>query len=593
MSEPLLAIHDLQVRFDSTSDPVKGLSLTLNSGEIHCLVGESGSGKTITAQSIMRLLDQAEYGEFSQILLDQEDLLTLPEISLEKIRGKKIAMIFQEPMTSLNPVMTIGNQIVEALQIHASLSNEQAILKTLELLHDVGMGEPQHIYTQYPHQLSGGMRQRAMIAMALTGDPEILIADEPTTALDVTIQAQVLLLIQNLALARNMAVLFITHDLAVVSSIADTISVMFQGKIVEHSTRDVFFKGPEHPYSIQLLNCAKDLTLPIVQNEKNASPVILKVSDLSVYYPIKSGFFQRTIGYLKAVDTISFSLNKGETLAIVGESGSGKSTTAFALLQLIDYAKGEIIFNDRDLLTIKSKELRSLRRYLQMIFQDPMGSLNPRMTIREILSEGWDALGLYRSDSRRETLLIDLLRSVSLPDNCLDHYPHEFSGGQHQRIAIARAIAMQPQIIVCDEPTSALDVTVQAQIIDLLKTLQQERDLSYVFISHNIPVVSHLAHYIAVMYLGKIVEYGTTEDIMHHPKHPYTQALLACVPVLSEASQPLQSLPGEIPSLAHPPAGCHFHPRCPYAMPQCKISYPDQTHLNKTHLVRCYLYGDN
>lgn len=593
MSESTLCVQELDIRLTSHNaaiDVVKSMGFTLKKGETLCLVGESGSGKSVTALSLMRLLDQAEYGQDSQILLDDRDLLTLPEVSLRKIRGATIAIIFQEPMTSLNPVLTVGSQIDEASVIHLGTSKKDAKIRTLQLLNDVGIGDPNYIYDQYPHQLSGGMRQRVVIAMALAGEPDVLIADEPTTALDVTIQAQVLTLLKDLGKSRHMGVLFITHDLAIVSSIADKVAVMHQGVIVEQSSRDDFFKGPKDPYSLKLFNAAKELTLPVATHDFSHDRTVLSVHNLCVHYPIKHGLFKRTVGFVKAVDHISFKLKKGQTLAIVGESGSGKTSTALALMRLIDDASGHVIFQGQDILQLSSRVLRPLRRYLQMIFQDPMGSLNPRLTVRDILSEGWDAQGLYLSPLKREVELQAALRSVDLPENSLDRYPHEFSGGQRQRIAIARAIAMHPQIIVCDEPTSALDVSVQSQIIALLRQLQKDRQLSYIFISHNIPVVSYIAHQVAVMYLGKIVEYGTVHDIIREPKHPYTQALLAAVPLMTEEAHPIQSLSGEIPSPANPPSGCHFHPRCPFAMPKCSMNYPSVTELSKSHQVRCYLY---
>jgi len=575
MSDPVLVIENLRICLPTAEAPVypvDGLDFAIHAGETFCIVGESGSGKSVTAQSILRLLDQAQYGEESKIKLQDDDILLLTEMELRKIRGKKIAIIFQEPMTSLNPVLSIEYQLAEVLKIHGLFSKNRCH----ELLSDVGIGDPAHVLTLYPHQLSGGMRQRVMIAMALATGPEILIADEPTTALDVTIQAQVLSLIKSLGKKKDMGILLITHDLAIVSTIADTVAVMYAGHFVEISSRDEFFKQPKHPYSQQLLACLPNIQsrgkiLPMIPGQlpdlKNAfhgcrfaprclyawsvcheiipeltdldqaqvrchlyttpgkslpvSPLpnsvfnssvgtnetlksILQVNNLKVYYPIKYGIFKRTIGFVKAVDDISFTLNKGETLALVGESGCGKTSTAFALLRLTEAAQGEINFQSHNLLLLPEKKLRPLRRYIQMIFQDPLGSLNPRMTVRDILSEGWDAQGLYSVKSKRESELKALLDSVGLPENSLSRYPHEFSGGQHQRIAIARAVAMQAQVIVCDEPTSALDVSVQAQIINLLKKLQEERKLSYIFISHNIPVVSYLAHHVAVMYLGKL-----------------------------------------------------------------------------------------
>lgn len=665
MNEPLLHIHALDVRLPSNSHyiyPVDGVTLEIHRGEMLCLVGESGSGKSITAKSIMRLVANAEYGEDSEINLDHSDMLSLSEVALRTIRGKKVAIIFQEPMTSLNPVATIGQQITEVLHIHTRISKIAAKTKCLDMLNEVGMGDPEHVFSSYPHQLSGGMRQRVMIAMALSTEPDILIADEPTTALDVTIQAQVLSLIKSLGKRTDMGILMITHDLAIVSNIADTVAVMYAGQIVELAARDDFFAQPKHPYSQKLMACLPSLessghplpmipgylphlhadikgcrfaprcsyawdlchshtpelldnhqtdvrchlyttpgkqppqeleakVFPPVAKTKADSPSVLEVEHLHVAYPVKKGVFKRTVGHVNAVSDINFTLKKGQTLALVGESGCGKTSTAFALARLLNCASGEVMFQGNNLLNMNQKSLRALRRHIQVIFQDPLSSLNPRMTVREILSEGWDAIGWNKDPDTRETKLLTLLESVGLEPDSLSRYPHEFSGGQDQRIAIARAISMKPEIIICDEPTSALDVSVQAQIINLLRDLQGDSDISYIFISHNIPVVAYLAHHIAVMYLGKIVEYGPTAEIMQDPKHPYTQALLASVPKLSDKPQSLDNAPkGEIPSPAHPPSGCHFHPRCPYAMPQCKVTYPPETHLKDGHTVRCYLF---
>jgi peptide/nickel transport system ATP-binding protein len=661
----LLAAEALRIRLPSNGgyvNAVDQIDFTVHQGEVFCLVGESGSGKSVTALSMLRLLEQAEFGQDTQIALDNEDLLDISEIRLRKIRGKKIAIIFQEPMTSLNPVQTIGKQIAEVLILHLHMSREAADQRAQALLTQVGIGDPAHALSLYPHQLSGGMRQRVMIAMALATEPDVLIADEPTTALDVTIQAQVLTLLQTLGQSHEMGIILITHDLAIVSTIADTVAVMYAGHIVEQASRAEFFKHPKHPYSQGLLACLPHLhangnPLPMIpgqlpsmkENLKGCrfaprcayawdhcravmptldpndhtlvrchlyttpgkslpSPPdlqqaktgkerldsfhepVLEVNHLAVRYPIKKGLFKRTVGHVNAVSDISFTLNRGETLGIVGESGCGKTSAAFALMRLLDCAQGEVIFEGKNLLALKSGPLRAMRRFMQMIFQDPLGSLNPRMTVREILSEGWDAQKIFPGKAKRELELHRLLDSVGLPEDSLNRYPHEFSGGQHQRIAIARAIALHPTILVCDEPTSALDVSVQSQIINLLRTLQRDNQLSMIFISHNIPVVAYLAHYIAVMYLGKIVEYGRVDQIMESPKHPYTQALLASVPVLSAQAHPLTSPQGEIPSPAHPPSGCHFHTRCPYAMPQCKIEYPGETALEGAHWVRCYLY---
>ena len=645
MSNPVLTISQLTVnipRQEKTLHALQDLNFSIQEGEIFCLVGESGSGKSLTAQAIMQLITDAEYGQDSCVSLCDESLLDLPDIALQKIRGKKIAMIFQEPMTSLNPVMTVGEQIMECLALHTLLSQKERLKKTVELLDAVGIGEANIRMHDYPHQLSGGMKQRVMIAMALSTHPQVLIADEPTTALDVTIQAQVLRLIASLKQNRSMAILMITHDFAVVSEIADTVAVMYAGQIVEMASRDAFFKQPKHPYSQKLLASlpslsnrheslvaiagqAPDLTLPIqgcrfaprcpfkwslcdtvepalldaegsdvrchlysapnppiahevkislesVKQKLKKKQLLLDVKHLKMHYPIQSGFLKRTVGYIKAVDDISFQLSTGQTLAIVGESGCGKSSLANALLRLSPYASGDVVFNGENMHDMSQQALQAARRYIQVVFQDPYGSLNPRMAIRSILSEGWDAQGMYRDPRMRARKLQELLLQVGLPEDTLDRYPHEFSGGQRQRIAIARALSVEPKLVICDEPTSALDVSVQAQIVRLLKDLQETRDLAYIFITHNIALVGYMADQMAVMYLGKIVERGSVETIMTDPRHPYTQALLAAVPALGKTLDTSIVPTGELPSPSHPPVGLasaalRIDVRCPSRLP--------------------------
>jgi peptide/nickel transport system ATP-binding protein len=664
MAKPILQVNNLSVRLNSqqgTVYAVDDVNFAIHPGETFCLVGESGSGKSVTAQSILQLLNNAAFSLESQVILHDQDLLNLSEVKLQKIRGKKIAVIFQEPMTSLNPVLTVGQQIAEVLLLHTKRNKKQAKQRAVELLAAVGISDPQSRVNEYPHQLSGGMKQRVMVAMALATEPDVLIADEPTTALDVTIQAQVLQLIKSLQESHEMGIVLITHDLAVVSQIADTVAVMYAGQIIEMASRDAFFAQPKHPYSQLLLACLpkmEDRNKPLqvihgrlpdpkqprkacrfnprcpyawdlckstepkllpdaetqvrchlytekdhIKNElevkkfalsskkvrQRAEP-LLRVNNLKVHYPIKKGLFKRTVGHVKAVDDISFNLHRGETLAIVGESGCGKTSAAKALLQLIHDVQGDIYYAGKRFTMEHNKALRKLRRDIQVVFQDPFSSLNPRMIVRDIIGEGWDAQNMFRDKNEREKRLDQLLEQVGLPADCKDLYPHEFSGGQRQRISIARALALDPKLIICDEPTSALDVSVQAQIVNLLKTLQSGLDLAYIFISHNIAVVSYIADYVAVMYLGRIVEYGPVEEIIRAPKHPYTQALLAAAPTLDSRQQPLQTLKGEMPSPSHPPIGCHFNPRCPHAMPICREQYPAETKLDQGVSVRCYLY---
>jgi oligopeptide/dipeptide ABC transporter ATP-binding protein len=489
---------------------------------------------------------------------------------MRDLRGGGMAMIFQEPATSLNPVMTIGAQIGEVLQQHGGRPG-----RVVELLEAVGIPDPQRRAQEYPFQLSGGMKQRAMIAMALAGDPKLLIADEPTTALDVTIQAQVLDLLKELQCERGMAMLLITHDLGVVARMADRVGVMHGGRLVEVAESKAFFRGPAHEYSRRLFealpeNLAKPASRP-------GEETLLEVDDLSVHFPIRRGFLQRTVGHVKAVDGVSLKVSRGGTLAVVGESGCGKTTAGKAILHLLQPTTGAIRLAGEMLTTIAP-------RRMQMVFQDPFGSLNPRLRIGRILAEGMQAQGV-------EGEVGDLLQQVGLEAGMVGRYPHEFSGGQRQRIAIARALAVNPQLLVCDEPTSALDVSVQAQILKLLRSLQEQRGLSYLFITHNIAVVDYLAHEVAVMYLGRVVEEGTVDDVLRNAKHPYTQALMAAVPRLDGHAGERLLVPGDPPSPVNPPSGCHFHPRCPHAMAACRERYPDPTALAGSHTVRCHLFN--
>ena len=634
---------------------VDDVSFSIERGKTLALLGESGCGKSMTALSIMGLLPKpAGAVTGGEILLEQNNLLEYSEQKMRSIRGKRIGMIFQEPMTSLNPVLTIGEQIQEVLKIHLGMKGAEARQRVIELLESVRIPDASHQVDSYPHQLSGGMKQRVMIALALSAEPDLLIADEPTTALDVTTQAQVLSLIQSIQLSKNMAILLITHDLGIVADIADDVAVMYAGELVEIRTKKDFFDKPLHPYSKALFDALPTLNkrnrvlnvirgfVPLLNQSFThcrfyerceqsveackANPVVLQpngnsllrcinsdvesadslseivqagnekshqvaisINDLKVHFPIRKGLLKRTVGHVYAVDGVSLEVAQGETLALVGESGCGKTTVGKSILRLIPATSGEVSYQGENLLKLNKKEMKSWRSKLQFIFQDPFSSMNPRMLVIDILSEGLKAQGMSRVDM--EQRCIELLALVGLDEGARYRYPHEFSGGQRQRISIARALAVNPEFIVCDEPTSALDVSVQAQILNLLRELQARLGLSYLFITHNISVVSYLAESVAVMYLGRIVEKGSVTQVLQHAKHPYTQALLNAVPEIDQQSRN-QSPPleGELPSAINPPSGCYFHQRCPQAMDQCSVSYPPSVIL-EGHEVSCFLYS--
>ena len=509
---------------------LSNVSFQINKGEVFALVGESGSGKSLTSLAIMRLLPQAIKVVSGDVRLHEESLFALPEYKMQHVRGKKIAMIFQEPMTALNPVMSIGDQVAEVLRLHLSLSAKAAKERVIALFEEVSLPDPQARYGWYPHQLSGGQKQRVMIAMALACEPDLLIADEPTTALDVTVQAQVLELLMRIRKERELSILFITHDMGVVSQVSDKIAVMRYGQIVEQAPREHFFTSPSHPYTKKLLKDALGLK---GSRDQGAGSRLLEVKDVKVHFPVKKGLFQRTVGYVKAVDGVSFSIKKGKTLALVGESGSGKSTIGEAILSLVPITQGNIYFEGVDLATLSLEERRRYRQKIQVIFQDPFSALDPRMPIAEILREGMDALGVGpRERAAQNAYMRSLLETVELDPAFLYRYPHEFSGGQRQRIGIARALSVEPKLIICDEPTSALDVSVRAQILTLLKRLQDERGLSYLFITHDLSIIPSIADEVAVMKRGKIVEQGSVVQVMQEPKHPYTQTLLQAAPKL-------------------------------------------------------------
>jgi peptide/nickel transport system ATP-binding protein len=658
-----LRVENLATRIDTAQGEVRavdGIDLELRAGECFALVGESGCGKSMTALSILRLLPEAGRIAAGRVVLGEHDLLALPEAAMRAVRGRRVAMIFQEPATALNPVLTVGRQIVEVIERHLPLDAGAARKRALEVLDAVGLPDPERRFEEYPFQLSGGLKQRVMIAGALAADPEVLIADEPTTALDVTIQSQILDLLKRLQAERGMAVLLITHDLGIVAQMAQRVAVMYAGEIVELGGREAFFRAPQHPYSRKLFEAlpspekrAGDLAVirgqvpaltgtfrgcrfaercelafercraeaprlialpggqqarcflrergPEVPRETAPgvsrpaarraveSPVLLEVEDLKVHFPIRRGVFKRTVGHVRAVDGVSLAIREGRTLALVGESGCGKTTVGKAVLRLLAPTAGRTRFAGADLAALSRGELRAQRRSMQIIFQDPYASLNPRMRVADILGEGMRSLGVGADDAERSRRMDALLDQVGLPPQAKLRYPHEFSGGQRQRIAIARALAVEPKLIVCDEPTSALDVSVQAQILNLLRSLQQRLGIAYLFITHNISVVEYLAHEVAVMYLGRIVEQGTAEEVLGSPRHPYTEALLSAVPVV-DGERKVIRLAGELPSPASPPAGCHFHPRCPKARDACRTAYPAAARLSDTRTVSCVLF---
>ncbi len=524
----LLKIDDLGVRFGGANDPhakdaVKGVSLTLGKGETLALVGESGSGKSVTALSILQLLPYPLASHpTGSILFDGEEMIGAGKTRLQQVRGARVGMIFQEPMTSLNPLHTVAKQIGESLVVHRGLSKSAARARALDLLKLVALKDPEQRLDSYPHQLSGGQRQRVMIAMALANEPDLLIADEPTTALDVTIQAQILELLRDLQQKLGMAVLLITHDLGIVRKVADRVAVMTDGEIVEHGAVEDVFDRPEHSYT-QMLLAAEPKGDPVAADM--AADELLAADALKVWFPIKRGLLKRTIGHVKAVDGVTVSLRAGQTVGVVGESGSGKTTLGLALLRL-QSSEGAIRFDGKAIDGASWAEMRPLRREMQIVFQDPYGSLSPRMTIGEIIAEGLHTHGI-REGAEVEKRVATALQEVGLEPLMARRYPHEFSGGQRQRIAIARAIVLEPRFLVLDEPTSALDMSVQAQIVDLLRDLQRRHNLAYMFISHDLKVVKALAHDLIVLKDGKVVEQGPAKAIFDAPQQEYTQALLA------------------------------------------------------------------
>lgn len=557
MSQPsLLEVHGLDVDIAGESGmthAVKRLQLAISRRQTFALVGESGCGKSMTALALLRLLPDAGRIVGGQIDLDGEDLNRLPESAMRGVRGGRIGIIFQEPSTSLNPVMRVGDQIIETLVAHTPLRGAAARARAVDWLRRVGIPEPERRIDDYPFQFSGGQKQRVMIAIALAAEPLLLIADEPTTALDVTVQAQVLDLLADIQREMGMAVLLITHDLAVVKNVAHHVALMRGGEIVESAAAEAFFRAPKHPYARQLFEAiptfekrgtpltesgreamARDADLQAAAPRARNAEMVLDVQDLKVHYPVRKGPLRRIASWVKAVDGVTFSLRAGETLALLGESGCGKTTTGKALLRLIDGARvsGRAMLRGQDVLSADRRTLQRLRQDIQIVFQDPYASLDPRMRVGDILDEGLASLRRGMDKDARRAHAAGLIERVGLPANTLARYPHEFSGGQRQRIAIARALAVEPKVLICDEPTSALDVSVQAQILDLLRELQLELGIAYLFITHNFGVVEYLADRIAVMDGGRIVELGPADAVLHAPRQDMTRRLLAAVPRL-------------------------------------------------------------
>jgi len=669
----LLRVENLVTGLQSGVAIVDGISFDIAAGETFALLGESGCGKSMTALSLMRLLPDGVANTGGSVRVAGIELFGLPEREMRAVRGGKMAMIFQEPGLSLNPVMTVGAQIAEVLVLHQRIPSPPTPLppagegikkRCIELLDQVGIPDPARRVDEYPFQLSGGMKQRVMIAMALAGRPKLLIADEPTTALDVTIQAQVLQLLRDTQDKSGMGILLITHDLGVVAENAHRVGVMYAGQIVEQATREQLFAQPLHPYTQKLFAALPDasrrtlVSIPgsvpplgsiqqgcrfaarcdlawekcreqtpewirvssqqgvrchlyegqgakaqemggedkSVHSPEGVEPtlnlescnLLLNVFDLRVHFPIRHGILQRVTGAVKAVDGVSLDIPVGRTLALVGESGCGKTTLGKAVLQLIAPTAGSVQFAGRELIGLKPRELRVQRAAMQMVFQDPYASLNPRMRVAEILEEGMSAMRIGGGSVSRQAHIDGLLDKVGLARTAKWRYPHEFSGGQRQRIAIARALAVSPKLLICDEPTSALDVSVQAQILNLLKELQQELKLAYLFITHNLAVVDYLAHEVCVMYLGRIVERGTADEVLRAPRHPYTQALLSAVPRMDGRQREFIRLEGDLPSPAHPPQGCHFAPRCRYAETICRENYPPASNFSASQVVHCF-----
>ncbi len=663
----LLDVENLTVEFGAEGGSVTvvdGVGFSVAPGEILGLVGESGSGKSVSSLAVMGLIPPGNGRVRADVMrFGDRDLLSLGSEELRRMRGAEMSMIFQEPMTSLNPVYTVGSQVAEAVRAHQRCSRSQAKARAVEMLDRVGIPDPQRRMKDYPHAFSGGMRQRAMIAMALINEPRLLIADEPTTALDVTIQAQILELLRSLQRDTGMSVLFVTHDLGVVAEICDRVVVMYAGQVVEQSTCEPLFARPRHPYTEGLMAAMPQVATPgspllvipgqvpdpgswpvgcrfaarcdYAEEICEEAPVPLETRDVTVLtrcvridelelrgsrwvpsvptdavdarspetplldvrglrkdFPVQSGVMRRTVGKVKAVDGIDLMIEPGQTLGLVGESGSGKSTAARLILRLIEPTGGTVLLEGAPITTLKTEDLRKQRRGMQIVFQDPYSSLDPRSTIAETVGEPLEVHDGLKGAARDERVA-DLLDQVGLGRHLLRRYPHEFSGGQRQRIAIARALALRPKLLILDEPVSSLDVSTQSQVINLLTDLQDEIGLAYLFIAHDLSVVRHISDRIAVMYLGRIVEQGESEEISTRPTHPYTEALLSAIPVPDPIEQHRRErivLQGDVPSPLDPPSGCYFHPRCRYTMEICRKVDPEPFVTGRGTTVACHLH---
>lgn len=669
--QPLLEVQDMKTVFKTRSgllEAVDGVSFSISKGETVAIVGESGSGKSVSALSILRLLENNGSVTSGKILFNDFNLKDIGPDEIRKIRGNEIAMIFQDPMTCLDPVYTIGDQIMETIKIHEDLSKREYRVRALELLRLVGLPDPETRIDAFPHQLSGGQRQRVMIAIALACKPKLIIADEPTTALDVTVQAQIMQLLKDLQAQFGTAIILVTHDLGVVAEMADRVVVVYAGQVVEQSNVRELFEQPQHPYTAALMR-----SIPRIETNKNqrlqtikgnvpnlkelptgcrfhprcllatekcrneepplfdagdgrlskcwtADPTLqvkreimtafdeeqldnfernlhldvgqplLNVKDIKKYFPITKGILSRTIGHVRAVDGVSINIHKGETLGLVGESGCGKSTVGRLITGLIKSTAGEVIFEGTNLAHANRSKMKQIRKKIQFVFQDPYSSLNPRMTILDIIGEPLEVHQIAKG-TRKQERVAELLEIVGLSRNDMHKFPHQFSGGQRQRISIARALATEPELLICDEAVSALDVSVQAQILNLLKDLQIKMGLSYLFISHDLNVVKYVSDRIAVMYLGEIVEVADSETLFENPFHPYAKALISAVPIPDPTMEPDRIiLKGEIPSPSNPPSGCKFHTRCPVAMDICRNKKPELKEITDRHIVSCHLY---